>query len=82
MWKDLSRIATAAGCWATAIMTMVMATVEPHWLVLAGWGLLFAIGGSVFIVWHLLVQERLRVMNIAKLLDARDTQAIDGLRGL
>lgn len=77
MWKDMTRVACAASMWAMAIVAMVVASTSQERLVLAGWGILLAIGGTFFMLWHLATVERHRVETIARLLDRqRDPEGL------
>jgi nitrate reductase gamma subunit len=80
MWRDSLRIALAASHWVAAVLMMIMASLDSAKLVLAGWSVLAALAGCVFIVWQLLTHERIRVETICHLALGRDDD--DGLRSV
>jgi hypothetical protein len=53
MWSSV-RVAFAASLWVVAVLLMVVATVDGYKVVFAGWSILAAMAGCVFIVWQLL----------------------------
>lgn len=67
----MTRVAIAASMWVVALGLMALATTSQELLVLAGWGVLCALGGTFFMLWHLAVVERHRVETIARLLNQR-----------
>lgn len=74
---DMVRVAVAASMWVVAIGLMAFATSSEELLVLAGWGVLFALGGTFFMLWHLAVVERHRVETVARLLNReRDPEGL------
>jgi hypothetical protein len=80
MWSSV-RVALAASLWVVAVLLMVVATVDGYKVVFAGWSILAAMAGCVFIVWQLLAAERMRVATIAQLLEQQRHQNEDqGLR--
>lgn len=80
MWKDSMRVALAASLWVVAVLMMVLATVDDGRVVLVGWSVLAALGGSVFVVWQMLICERTRVATIARLIE--EQQRRDPQQGL
>jgi hypothetical protein len=80
MWSSV-RVALAASLWVVAVLLMVVATVDGYKVVFAGWSILAAMAGCVFVVWQLLAVERMRVTTIAQLLEQQRHQNEDqGLR--
>jgi hypothetical protein len=73
MWSSV-RVAFAASLWVVAVLLMVVATVDGYKVVFAGWSILAAMAGCVFIVWQLLAIERTRVATIAQLLERHQNE--------
>lgn len=68
MWRNWVRPALAASLWVAAVCLMIVRSVDPSTPPQASaWSILLALGGCVFIGWHLLFVERTRTEEVARI---------------